>query len=105
MLSNAKPGETVRLTLTSVPRALAAKKTVVRLMQMDPDNKRRLRTSQLRRVRDLYVRSRGGRPWEVRERRAVIVSPEAGATWTLRVDPALLPDIRSVEKHLKIERA
>lgn len=102
MLENAKPGDTIRLTLTAVPRSEKGRKTVARLMRLDADNKRALRRAQHRRVTDLVVRSRGGRPWEVRRSVSKVVRVVAGAEWSVSYSPAIVPDIRSVEKYLKV---
>jgi hypothetical protein len=105
MLDNAKPGDTLRFTLTSVPRTESGRKTVARLMRLDAGNKRALKRAQHRRVTDLVVRSRGGRPWEVRRTVSKVVRVIPGAEWSVAYTPALAPDIRSVAKYLKIGRA
>jgi len=56
-------------------------------------------------MKNLLVRSRGARPWEVRQRPALHAVPFNGASWTMRYYPQILPDFRSVEKFLKIETA
>lgn len=105
MLDNAKPGDKLRFTLTAIPRTESGRKTVARLMRLDPDNKRSLKRAQTRRVRDLVVRSRGGRPWEVRRTVSKIVRVVPGAEWSALYTPSIAPDIKSVAKYLKIGRA
>lgn len=100
-----KPGQSIRLTVTSMPQSVADYKTLERLMRFDPDMHRTLVKGQKRRVRELLIRSRGKRPWEVREKSAKVVRVEEGASWTMRFFPQIAPDIGAVAQFLKVTPA
>jgi hypothetical protein len=95
-----KPGSTVSLKVVSQPKVEDHVQTIERLMRQDPDMKRGLNKGHHDRMQRLIVRSRGGRPWEKRERSAKVVRCEAGAKWTMTYVPQLAGDLRSVAKYL-----
>lgn len=105
MLDSMKPGQTIRCTITKEIRVEDDVQTVLRLMRLDPRTKASLKGAQEHRVRTLLIRSRGKRPWEVRERSSKIVRTEKGSTWTMRWFPHVLGDFKAVEKYLKVEAA
>lgn len=100
-----KPGQTLRCTVIKLPYTHTSVSTVMRLMRFDAAIKRRLKASSEYRARTLYVRSRGGRPWEVRRTPAKYANPVLGASWTMKYFPHIAPDIASVSDYLKIEAA
>lgn len=100
-----KPGQSIKLTVTSMPQSVADVKTLERLMRFDPTARRTLARGQSRRVRELLIRSRGHRPWEVREKPAKVVRVEPGASWTMRFFPQIAPDIGAVAQFLKVSPA
>ena len=67
--------------------------------------KRKLKSAQEHRVRTLVIKSRGKRPWEVRETSAKQIRAAKGATWTMRWFPHVTADFAAVEKYLKVEAA
>ncbi|MEY3023556.1 MAG: hypothetical protein RJA16_382 [Planctomycetota bacterium] len=88
-------------TVTKLPTSEAANKTLVRLMQMQPEVKRGLGKLKLRREReDNRVQQRGGRMWTARAKASKLVHVQPGATFTLRVTPQIKPDLESVSKFL-----
>ncbi len=95
-----KPGSTVKFKVVTAPRVEDHTQTIERLMRQDPDLKRGLSKGQKDRMQRLVVRSRGGRPWEKRERSAKVVRCEAGAEWQMTYVPQLANDLRSVAKYL-----
>ena len=103
MIDTLKPGQTIRCTVLKEIGTHSARSTVLRLMRCDPEIKRALRGAQHRRMKRLIVRSRGGRPWAVREKSASIAQARAGQSWTMTWFPHIAPDFRSVERYLKIE--
>jgi hypothetical protein len=105
MLENLKPGATVRATITSQPRTDAAEDTLRRLMWLDKDTRKGLRRAQRRRRQDMIVYNRGNRDWYKREKCARIALPEQGSSFTFVYSHQLAPDIASVAKLLKIEKA
>lgn len=103
MIDTLKPGQTVRCTIVAHPRTHDATSTILRLMRLDPDIKRGLKQAQTRRMNRLIVRSRGGRPWAVREKSSMLAKAEAGQSWTMTWVPHVAPEFRSVEKLVKVE--
>lgn len=105
MFENIKPGQNIRCTLLKDLRPGDTQDTVLRLMRQDPEIKRALKTAQERRMRNLVVRSRGGRPFEMYERSSKIARATKGATWTMPYFPHIAPDVRSVADVVKVEKA
>lgn len=97
-----KPGQTVKITVAKAPRTEDDTQTVLRLMRLDPDIKRSLKKGHRTRMQNLVVRSRGGRPWEVREKSALIARAELGESWSLTYFPQIAPDLRKVAKFLSV---
>ena len=98
-----KPGQTLQCTITRSPRAEGSRKTIARLMRQDPTIKKALKRAQERRMKNLYVRSRGKRPWEVRRPAARYAIVEPGATWTMRWIPQLQNDLASVSEFVEVK--
>ncbi|MFO0875068.1 MAG: hypothetical protein U0575_14000 [Phycisphaerales bacterium] len=95
------PQQTVTFTITSLPKNANGVKTLQRLMRLQPTIQRGLRRVATRRKRDDNdVHARGGRMWTSRVRVTKLVNPAVGETFTLRLTPQILPDVKSVEKYL-----
>ena len=93
-------------TIERMPRSESKRKTLARLMRMQPAVKKSLRMLAQRRKReDNEQHQRGGRMWTARVKATMVVSPERGASFTLFVTPQILPDLHSVESCLKVSRA
>lgn len=100
------PSSTVTFTVTKVPSAPARRKTLERLMQMQPHVKKGLKALQGKRRReDNRMTTRAGRPWIDRKKATKLVWLEPGATFTLKVTPQLIPDIRSIERFVSMAAA
>lgn len=96
-----EPGTRTTFTVTKLPTSASAHKTLMRLMQMQPEVKRGLARLKLRREReDNRQQQRGGRMWTARVPASKLVHVEAGATFTLRVTPQIKPDLESVAGYL-----
>lgn len=96
-----EPGNRTTFTITKLPTSASASKTLVRLMQMQPEVKNALGKLKLRREReDNRQQQRGGRMWTARAKASKLVHLEPGATFTLRVTPQIKPDLESVAKYL-----
>jgi len=100
-----KPGQNLKCTIVLEPRTQDDQQTVARLMRRDSDVKRQLKSAQEYRMQNLYVRSRGKRPWEVRVKAAQYALPKLGATWTMPYVPHVVPDMQAVAKFIKVEVA
>jgi len=96
-----EPSTTMTFTIVKAPKAEAARKTLVRLMQMQPEVKKGLSMLKVRRDREDNIKKiRGGRPWTSRAKAAKLVNVADGATFTLRITPQIVPDLKSVGKYL-----
>jgi len=100
------PLETLTLTVQKVPRRPAQRKTIERLMKMQPELQTGLRKiARKRRVHDNIVGIRAGRKWIQRVRATRVARVELGESFTLTLTPQIIPDLKSVEKFLKVSKA
>ena len=100
------PLETLTFTVEKVPRRPAQRKTIERLMKMQPELQSGLRKiARKRRVHDNIVGIRAGRKWIQRVRATKVARVEQGKSFTLTLTPQIIPDLRSVEKFLKVAKA
>ncbi|GAB4547924.1 MAG: hypothetical protein Tsb0013_08120 [Phycisphaerales bacterium] len=105
MFDGIAPGDTIRCTVTKEPKREDARQTVARLMRFDPEIKRALKSAQEHRMRTLWVRSRGKRPWAVRRKAARHAIPSEGATWTMPFVAHVMNDFQAVSDFVKVEKA
>ncbi len=103
MIDSLKPGQKIRCTLLKTLTKGDDRDTIMRIMRHDPAIKKGLRKAQDRRLGRLNIRSRGGRPWAVREKASKVASTEKGDEFTVVWAPLYAGDFKAVEKHLKIE--
>lgn len=94
------PGQTVTFTVSSAPRRVAERKTIERLMRMQPKIRKGLRTLQAKRRDENVTYTRAGRPWTNRKRATRLIRAEVGAQFTLHVTPQIVNDLQSVQKYL-----
>ncbi|MBC8523048.1 hypothetical protein H8D29_03890 [PVC group bacterium] len=98
------PNTDMTFTIATAPNKPAAKKTIERLMWMQDDNKRDLKMLQRRRKqKDIKHTIRAGRVWLDRPRATRTARCEQGASFTLRVTPQIVNDLKSVSKYLDIK--
>jgi hypothetical protein len=95
-------GSTVTLTVIKAPAREAQRKTIQRLMRMQPHIQSGLeRLSRRRRQKDNYKRQRAGRMWMVRSPMTRLTRVAPGESFTIFVSPQILPDLRSVAPFLE----
>jgi ribosomal protein S21 len=99
------PGQQIRCTVAKAPRAAGPRKTIERLMRLDPDNKRSLARAQHLRDRRMHRYIRGNRLWTSREKAARVVRVSDGAAWTMQLSPQIAGDLKSVATYLSVEKA
>ena len=100
------PQQTVTYTIKQMPRREAERKTIQRLMQMQPDMRRILDKLNLqRRTQDDRSYIRAGVMWVDRAKATRPARVEPGASFTLELTPQILADLRSVEKYLEASPA
>ncbi|MFO0895070.1 MAG: hypothetical protein U0574_08995 [Phycisphaerales bacterium] len=96
------PAKTVTLTIKSLPRTERERKTLQRLMRLQPKTQRILgRLARVRR-RETAWTQRGGRLFARRWQATKVVVPAVGAAFTLRLTAQILPDVKSVQKFCDI---
>ena len=100
------PQKTVTFTVTRVPARSAQRKTIERLMKMQPDMQRGLKMrARRRRQHDNIVDIRAGRKWIHRVRASRLARAEEGQTFTLTLTAQIIPDVKSVQQFLKAEKS
>lgn len=100
------PLNSVTFTVTKVPQRTAHLKTISRLMNMQPESQRSLRSlAKRRRIHDNVVGTRAGRKWTSRVRTTKVTRVETGETFTLTLTAQIIPDLKSVEKFLSAAKS
>jgi len=100
-----KSGQTISCTLTSVPRAEAARKTIARLMRRDPVAGKGLRKSQNVRRRTTIVYNRGNRDWVKRQLCSKHVHVVLGETWSMVYTADLANEFAAIGKYIDVKAA
>ena len=98
-------GQTVKCTVTKLPKAEGAKKTIARLMRRDPANLRGLRRAQELRSKRMNRYIRGHRLRTSRENASRVVRVFPGENWSMPFTFDIAPDLKSVSDYLSIEKA
>lgn len=104
-IDSLSPGQNITCTVTKAPKSRGDKKTITRLMKMDPSTAKSLRRAQMLRRRNMVVYNRGNRDWYQRRSTAQIVAPTLGATWSMAFDHNIARELHAVSGLIKIERA
>jgi hypothetical protein len=98
------PNTEVTCTIIKAPTRPASRKTIERLMWMQPHAKKDLSMLQRRRKqKDIKYTIRAGRVWFDRPRATRTVRCEKGASFTLNVTPQIVNDLKSISKYLEIK--
>ena len=96
------PNTDVTFTIISDPKRPAARKTIERLMWMQPSCKKDLSMLQRRRKqKDIKYTIRAGRVWFDRPRATRTTRCAKGVSFTLSVTPHIINDLKSVAKYLE----
>ena len=95
------PTNEVTFTIKATPKRSAERKTIQRLMRMQPHIQRGL-TMLARRRRQIDNKPgiRAGVMWVDRKRTTKLTRVDAGEQFTIRITPQIMNDIKSVEKYL-----
>ncbi len=96
------PGTTITISVTKVPAEPRHRKTIERLMRLQPSIQRTLTRVAKVRSRKNPVNQRGGRMWISRIAATRCVSAAKGATFSLRVTPQLIPDVKAISRFVSI---
>lgn len=99
------PSKTVTFTLKKTPSRPADQKTISRLMRMQRNIQKGLRTLAKRRHGENYVSPRAGRMWMTRMPATKLVRPAKGESFTLTITPQIMADLKAVEKYLDAKPA
>ncbi|MBI5864146.1 MAG: hypothetical protein HZB38_06530 [Planctomycetes bacterium] len=96
-----KPGTAVCVEIAKLPTNEAARKTIIRLCRRDPKVESHHRHQQAKRPSWEYWR-RGGMQWHHQMKSKPAVSVRKGAKYTIRATPAVIRDLASVARFVKI---
>ena len=100
------PSSTVTFTITTLPKNERGRKTLNRLMKMQPEVQKGLSMlARRRRQKDNIPTKRAGRIWINRKKPTALTRVEIGESFTLRVTPQIIPDIKSVAAYLEMKAA
>lgn len=100
------PSSTVTFTITTLPKNERGRKTLNRLMKMQPEVQKGLSMlARRRRQKDNIPTKRAGRIWVNRKKPTALTRVEIGESFTLRVTPQIIPDIKSVAAYLEMKAA
>ena len=103
MASEIKPGQWITVKVKSQPRAVAGRKTLVRLFEQDPTVKIERRRHKNSRI--IVDSRRGGRIWKNRPPRLSVVKTTKGASYRIFASVSVLRDLKSVEPYVQIAPA
>lgn len=94
----------VTFTVTQLPRTEGGRKTLQRLMRMNPKTQRSLaKLSKTRMTKLNERRPRAGRIWLARVPATRLVQVAVGESFTLTMTPQLLPDVKSIERYVAVK--
>lgn len=100
------PNQRVTFTVKQTPKREAERKTIQRLMRMQPEIQRGLtQLAKQRRQKDNKPYIRAGKLWTNRVKTTKLTRVAPGESFTLHVTPHILPDLKSVEQHLEAKPA
>lgn len=103
MAAEIKPGQWIKVTVKSQPRALAGRKTLQRLFEQDPEVlKERARRKKTRPTHD---QRRGGRIWIDKPAKLESVKVAPGASYKVFASLSALRDLKSVERYVELTPA
>jgi hypothetical protein len=101
-----EPTKSYTFTVTKEPQRDADRKTIERLMRMQPHIQNGLRAlAKQRRQKDNRPYIRAGVIWVDRAKATKLARALPGESFTLRLTPQIIPDIQSVEQFLEIQPA
>lgn len=100
------PLKTVTFTIKKTPDREALRKTIQRLMRMQPEIQKGLSMlARRRRQKDNRTYIRAGVEWVDRKRTTKLTRVAPGETFTLLITPHIIPDLKSVESYLEAAAA
>ena len=100
------PSSTITFTITTLPKNERGRKTLNRLMKMQPEVQKGLSMlARRRRQQDNVPTKRAGRIWINRKKPTALTRVEIGESFTLRVTAQIIPDIKSVAAYLEMKAA
>ncbi len=96
------PGREITFKITAAPRREAQRKTIQRLMRLQPHVQNGLRKlAKRRRRQDNRTYIRAGNEWVNRKRTTKLTWVRPGETFTIFVTPQIVPDLQSVAEFLE----
>jgi predicted component of type VI protein secretion system len=101
-MTDLTPGASITISVTKVPAEPRHRKTIERLMRLQPAVQRTLTRVAKARARKNPVNQRGGRMWVARIAATRCVKAAKGATFSLRVTPQIIPDVKAISRFVSI---
>ncbi len=95
-------GTTVTISVIKVPKEARHRKTIERLMRLQPAVQRTLTRVARERTRTTPWNQRGGRMWAARIAATRCVGAELGAKFQLKVTPKIIPDVLAIARFVSI---
>jgi hypothetical protein len=100
------PNTEMTFTIIKEPTRPASRKTIERLMWMQPQAKKdHSMLQRLRKQKGIKYTIRAGRVWFDRPRATRTMRAERGASFTLKITPQIVNDLKSVSKYLDVTTA
>lgn len=96
-------GQTVTFTISQTPKRDAPRKTLQRLMRLQPSVRGGLKKLQERRRHENHTYIRAGKAWTARVKATRLTTVAEGETFTLTLTPQILPDVRSIERYVDMK--
>ena len=103
-MADIDPGSQVHVKITKTPTNEAARKTLRRVLNKDPDVKREHRRLEKVRASNLRHKTRGGRPWAIRVPKQYPVEGKAGESGTVLATVDVIRDLESVGPFVELEQ-
>lgn len=102
MTATLTPGSDVTFTISRTPQTPTARKTIQRLMRMQPHIQKGLKQlARQRKLHDNRTYIRAGVEWTDRKKTTKLTRVEAGEQFTIRVTPQIMGDLKSVDQYLE----
>jgi hypothetical protein len=101
MAAEIKPGQWLTVTVKSQPRAIASRKTMVRLFEQDPVVKKE--RARQKKTRPHHDQRRGGRIWIDKPGMLKVVEISPGASYKVFGSVQTMRDLKSIEKYVELK--
>lgn len=102
-MEDIKPGQWITVTVKQEPRTDAGRKTLVRMLNKDPEVRKE--QERKKKTRPVGEHQRGGRMWKDRPRHLRPTTVEAGKSFRVLATIDVLKDMQSLEPYVDLAPA